>query len=230
MLKLSVIIPVFNEKDTIRVILDKVRLVDFGDVSKEIIVVDDFSTDSTREMLISMQDQYKTVFHDRNYGKGRAIRTGLRQASGDWVIIQDADLEYEPNEIKLILNKMQEPGVDAVYGSRRLHKNYFKARHSGFIYAVGGILLTILANLLYRLKITDEATCYKMIKTDLLREIDLKCEGFEFCPEVTAKLGRRGIKIHEVPISYNPRHKAEGKKIKLRDGLKAIWTLIKYRF
>lgn len=227
--KLSIIIPVYNEKETILKILEKVRNVDLGQVEKEIIVVDDFSTDGTRQILESLQNQYKVIFHDKNCGKGRAIRTALEQATGDWSVIQDADLEYDPNDIKLILNKIMEPGVLVVYGSRRLHKSYFQERHSGFIYAIGGIFITFLTNLLYNTKITDEAICYKMVKTDLLRGLDLQCERFEFCPEVTAKIARRKIKIYEVPVSYNPRHKDEGKKINWKDGLEAIWTLVKYR-
>ena len=228
--KLSLIIPVYNEKNTILEILAKVGRVDLGETAKEVIIVDDFSSDGTREILQSLAGQYQIIFHDQNYGKGLAIRSALKKVSGDWTVIQDADLEYEPEDLKKLLNKIQEPGVAAVYGSRRLNRSYFSERHSGFVYAMGGIFLTGLANLLYGVNITDEANCYKMVKTDLLRSLDLKCRRFEFCPEVTAKLGKRKIKIHELPVRYNPRHNAEGKKIGWRDGLAAVWTLIKHRF
>lgn len=229
MKKLSIIIPVYNEKETILKILERVEAVDLGEVAKEIIIVDDFSTDGTREMLKELESRHKVIYHRKNRGKGMAIRTGLQYVSSDWIIIQDADLEYDPNDYKELLKKIQEPGVQVVYGSRRLHHNYFKSRHSGHIFAVGGIFITWLTNILYGIKITDEPTCYKMIETKLLKDLNLQCEGFEFCPEVTAKIAKRGIKIYEVPINYYPRRKREGKKINWRDGLEAVWTLIKYR-
>ncbi len=228
-MKLSIIIPVFNEVATIEQLLDRVENVDLG-VAKEIIIIDDYSSDGTREILKKYEDKYIVIYHEKNSGKGRAIRTGLARASGEWVVIQDADLEYDPADLKKLFEKMKEPGVAAVYGSRRLHHNYFRERHSGHIWSAGGIFLTWLANLLYGIKITDEPTCYKMVKTELLRELDLQCERFEFCPEVTAKIAKRKIAIHEVSINYYPRHKNEGKKIKFIDGLEAILTLIKYRF
>jgi glycosyltransferase involved in cell wall biosynthesis len=228
-MKLSIIIPVFNEVATIEQLLDRVENADLG-IAKEIIIIDDYSSDGTREILKKYEDKYRVIYHEKNSGKGRAIRTGLGRASGDWVVIQDADLEYEPADLKKLLEKMKEPGVAAVYGSRRLHHNYFKERHSGHIYSAGGIFLTWLANLLYGIKITDEPTCYKMVETELLRELDLQCERFEFCPEVTAKIAKKGITIQEVPINYYPRHKKEGKKIKFIDGIEAVWTLLKYRF
>jgi len=228
--KLSIIIPVYNEKDTILKILDQVNRVGLGEVAKEIIIVDDKSTDGTREILKSLEDKFKIIYHEKNSGKSMALRTGFKQATGDWIVVQDADLEYDPNDFKLLLDKIREEGVKVVYGSRRLHHNYFKSRHSGHIFAIGGIFLTWLTNVLYKTKITDEPTCYKMFRADLLKSIDLKCKRFEFCPEVTAKVAKRGIKIHEMPINYYPRHKDEGKKINWKDGLEAIWTLIKYKF
>jgi len=240
MAKLSIIIPVYNEKETILKLLDKVNQVDLGNIEKEIIIVDDFSTDGTREILRSAENQYKAplfggsgikiIYHDKNYGKGRAVRSGIKQVTGDWVIIQDADLEYEPNDIKKVLNKMIQKNAQVVYGSRRLNGEYLRGRYSGISFAIGGIFVSWIANLLYQIHITDEPTCYKMIKTDLLKSLNLQCERFEFCPEVTAKVAKRKIKIYEVPINYYPRHKNEGKKINWYDGLEAIWTLIKYRF
>jgi len=228
-MKLSIIIPVFNEKNTTTEILKRIEAVDLG-VEKEIVIIDDFSTDGTREILKSLENQYKIIYHEKNYGKGRALRTGFAVATGEVVVIQDADLEYDPNDFNLMLRAMRESNASVVYGSRRLHHNYFESRHSGHIFAIGGIFLTWLTNLLYNTKLTDEPTCYKMFTAELLRSIDLKCERFEFCPEITAKIAKRGIKIVEVPINYYPRHKNEGKKINWKDGLEAIWTLLKYRF
>lgn len=226
-MKLSVIIPVYNERDTVALVIDKVLKLP---LSKELILVDDFSTDGTREILRGYQGEegIVVIFQDKNQGKGRAVRTGLEEARGDVVVIQDADLEYEPIEISELIKPIEEGRAKVVYGSRRLNG---RNRHiSGVPYYLGGVLVTYLARWLYGLKITDEATCYKMFETKLLKSLDLKCERFEFCPEVTAKIAKRKIPILELPISYHPRHKSEGKKIKWRDGLEAIWTLLKYRF
>lgn len=228
-MRLSIVIPVFNEKNTIVEILKRIEAADLG-VEKEIIIVDDFSTDGTREIIKSYKDKYKVLYHDRNYGKGRALRTGFAGVTGDVVVVQDADLEYDPNDFKLMLTKMAETDSPVVYGSRRLQHSYLKTRHSGHIFAFGGILLTWITNLLYQTGITDEPTCYKMFKADLLKSFDLECERFEFCPEVTAKVAKRNIKIYEVPINYYPRHKNEGKKINWRDFIESVWTLLKYRF
>lgn len=228
-MKLSIIVPVYNEKNTVEQILNKLEQADLG-VAKEIIIVDDFSNDGTREILAAYEGKYKIIYHDRNRGKGRALRSGFTLASGDVVVVQDADLEYDPNDFKTMLAKMAKSGAAVVYGSRRLQHSYFKSRHSGHIFALGGIFLTGLTNFLYGLKITDEPTCYKMVRIDLLKSLDLKCERFEFCPEITAKIAKRGIKIEEVPINYYPRHKSEGKKINWRDAIEAVWTLLKYRF
>lgn len=229
MTKLSIIIPVYNEKDTVAAILKKIEAVDL-DMAKEIIIVDDFSNDGTREILKSYERRYKVLYHEKNYGKGHALRTGLASATGEIVVIQDGDLEYDPNDFKIMLDKLAETNGQIIYGSRRLQHSYLKTRHSGHIFALGGILLTWLTNFLYGTEITDEPTCYKMFRTDVLCSFDLKCERFEFCPEVTAKAAKRGIKIHEVPINYYPRHKNEGKKISWRDFFEAVWTLLKYKF
>ncbi len=226
--KLSIIIPVYNERGTILKILDKINKVDLG-MEKEIIIIDDNSVDGTRELLTAWGDKYKILFQPRNLGKGRAIRTGLAEVSGDLVVIQDADLEYDPEDIKLLLAKMREKQAQVVYGSRRLKKSNHYEHYSSLAFAAGGIFVTWLTNLLYGINITDEPTCYKMFRTGLLKSLNLECERFEFCPEVTAKIARQKIKIYEVPINYYPRHKNEGKKINWRDGAEAIWTLIKYR-
>lgn len=228
-MKLSIIIPVFNEKNTIAQLLEKVERVDLNQLSfdKQIIVVDDCSADGTREVLDKMADRYKIIYHARNQGKGMAIRTGLQYAEGDYIIIQDADLEYDPEDYKTILKCALENKADIVYGSRILsHKNKFS--YSSYYY--GGILLNWLTNFICGIKITDESTCYKFFRADVLKSFNLECQRFEFCPEVTAKAAKRKIKIYEVPISYYPRSHEEGKKIKWKDGLQALWTLVKYRF
>jgi dolichol-phosphate mannosyltransferase len=229
-MKLSIVIPVFNEKNTIIQLIEMVESVDFENVEKEIIIVDDFSNDGTREALKNYENRHKVLYHEKNHGKGRALRTGFALATGDWIVVQDADLEYEPKDLKRLLEKIMEEGVSVVYGSRLLSRNVFKRKYSGYLFALGGILVTAVTNLLYGTRITDEPTCYKMFRRDLLPELDLQCERFEFCPELTAKLAKKGLKIHEVPINYYPRHKNEGKKIKLKDGIEAITTLLKWRF
>lgn len=229
---LSIIIPAYNEMDSIDEILKVIRNVKLNNVKKEIIIVDDGSTDETREYLEKNKKkhkEYKIIFHKKNYGKGMAIRTGIKHATGDIVIIQDADLEYDPNEYQSLINPILDGKTSVVYGSRRLNKQ--NKQYSGISYYFGGIGITMITNLLYpRIKITDEPTCYKVFKSDVLKNMGLKSKRFEFCPEVTAKLARKKIKIHEVPIKYMPRHADEGKKIKWKDGFEAVWTLLRYRF
>ena len=174
-----------------------------------------------------MENKYKIIYHSKNQGKGAAIKTGLKQASGDYVIIQDADLEYDPKDYKKLLTTALENKAEVVYGSRRLNP---KNKYSHLSFYMGGLLLNWLARVLYGIKITDESTCYKLFKTETIKAIPLKCERFEFCPEITAKVAKRKIRIYEVPIEYYPRNKEEGKKIKWRDGFEALWVLIKYKF
>ncbi|HUW22554.1 MAG TPA: glycosyltransferase family 2 protein [bacterium] len=224
-MKLSVIMPVYNEKHTIKEIVRKVMNVN---MEKEIIIVDDCSIDSTRDTLRRIDNNnIKVIYHDKNMGKGMAIRTGIKYVTGDIIIIQDADLEYEPEDYYELTRPIIEGKADVVYGSRELLK---QNKWSYYRYAIGGRFLSWLTNLLYHSSITDEPTCYKVFKADILKSINLDCKKFEFCPEVTAKVLRRGIKIYEVPIHYYSRSIEQGKKIGLRDGLQAIWTLIKYRF
>ena len=226
-MKLSIIMPVYNEKNTIKEIIRRVTAVE--GIEKELVIVDDFSSDGTRELLRKYQNNCNVaiVFHDQNLGKGMAIRTGLEKVTGDLVIIQDADLEYDPNDYLKLIKPMVEDGVDVVYGSRSLsHKN----KKSYLRYFIGGKMVTWWTNLLYWCWLTDEPTCYKLFRADLLKSLRLNCKRFEFCPEVTAKVRKRGITITEVPISYKPRKIKEGKKIRWRDGLQAFWTLLKYRF
>lgn len=222
-MKLSVIIPVYNEKGTVEEVLRRVKAVD---LDKEIIVVDDGSHDGTREILKKLSDpEIKIIFQPRNFGKGAAIRRGLEEVTGDYVIIQDADLEYDPQDFKKMLEPVLAERALVVYGNRFWQKvpgQTWKTK-------LARIILTGLVNILYGAGIHDEATCYKLFKTEVIRGLDLQAERFEFCPEVTAKIRRQGLKIFEVPISYHPRGDEAGKKIRLRDGLTAIWTLIKYR-
>ncbi|MCX8082112.1 MAG: glycosyltransferase family 2 protein [bacterium] len=236
-MKLSVIIPVYNERFTILEIIKKVEEVP---VEKEIIVVDDGSTDGTREILqrFSQDSLYpdnklnkdrehlKIIFKEKNEGKGSAIKEGLKNITGDIVVIQDADLEYNPMDWIKMLKVMEEKRADVIYGSRVLGKG----EKSSLSFYLGGRLLSLLTNFLYRSNITDEPTCYKMFRTEIIKRINLKCKGFEFCPEVTAKVLKSGYKIYEVPITYKPRKIKEGKKIRWYDGLVAIWVLVKYRF
>lgn len=225
--KLSVIIPVYNEAATLAEIVNRVRATG---LASEIVVVDDGSSDQSPLILEKLRNgslpTLQIFRHERNRGKGAAIRTGLERVTGDLVLVQDADLEYDPADYPALLAPFADPQVEVVYGSRNLRRN----PRSSWSFYWGGRLLSWITNWLYGSRITDEATGYKIIKTDLLRAMNLETDGFEFCPEVTGKLLQQGIPIHEVPISYHPRTWNEGKKIQWYDGLTAIWTLVKYRF
>jgi dolichol-phosphate mannosyltransferase len=228
--KLSIIIPVYNEEKTVLTAINKVLSVNLGKIKKEIIVINDGSIDNTKRLLRKFKkDTNITIINfPKNRGKGYALRAGFKKATGDVITIQDGDLEYNPNDFKKMLKKISEDNVNVVYGSRRLNKK--NIQYSGLSFYLGGLFLTWLANLLYGSGITDEPTCYKMFNSNLLKSIPLKSRRFEFCPEVTAKISRMDYKIHEVPISYRPRHKNQGKKIKFKDFFEAIWVLLKYRF
>ena len=225
-MELSIIIPVFNEKSTIQSIIEKIKKLN---LEKQVIVVDDCSTDGTREILKNYpyDKEIQVLFHQKNKGKSSAIRTGLSHVKGEVVTIQDADLEYEPEDLLKLLQIIKENKAEVVYGSRLLSPNNEK---SYLRYLWGGKFLTFLANLLYNANITDESTCYKMFKTKVLKDISLKSNRFGFCSEVTAKIRKKGITICEVPIRYAPRKMKQGKKIRWKDGLEAIWILIKYKF
>lgn len=225
-MRLSILIPVYNEEGTGADLLDRVLAVDLG-VQKEIIVVDDASRDGTAAVLEHYRDRVTLLRHDRNRGKGAALRTALTHASGDYIVPQDADLEYEPADLARLLQAARTGGHRIVYGSRRLNPD--NRQHSSRAFYLGGNLVTWFANLLYGLKLTDEATCYKLIDRQLITRMDLACERFEFCPEVTAKAARMGVAIIEVPITYRPRPMSAGKKIRPRDGIEAIMTLLRYR-
>ena len=226
MVKLSIIIPAYNEKETIREIIKQVSEVK---IPKEIILIDDYSTDGTREILekeYSHLKNIKVLLHKKNRGKGAAIRTGLKAIEGDIIIIQDADLEYDPKDYPKLIQPILEGKTQIVYGSRFLNK---KNKHQYGLNMFATRLLTVMANILYNARITDEPTCYIVFTKMAIKSVDLKCEKFEFCPEVTAKIRKKGYKITEVPIEYKSRSIEEGKKINWKDGVQAIWTLIKYR-
>jgi len=222
---LSVLIPAYNEVHNIQNILNKIGEVN---IPKEIIVVDDGSTDGTRELLNTLKsDTIKVVFHEKNQGKGGAIKTAIVHSKGDIIIIQDADLEYDPQDYYKLIPVIESGKEKVVYGSRFLNK---QNKHSYFSFFLGGQVVTWITNILYSQTLTDEPTCYKVFDAKLLKSIKLNCTGFEFCPEVTAKIAKLGYKIPEVPISYHPRSISEGKKINWKDGVEAIWVLFKYRF
>ncbi|RLB90659.1 MAG: glycosyltransferase family 2 protein [Deltaproteobacteria bacterium] len=225
-MKVSIIIPAYNEKRTLENLVDQINRIRLA-LEKEIIVVDDGSSDSTRALVKALEERgaVTACFHEQNQGKGAAVRTGLKKASGDIILIQDADLEYDPADYPKLIQPIIEKKTRVVYGSRILGKN--KASYLRFYY--GGRFLSLLANLLYGIHITDEPTCYKVLDAQLMKNLQLESRGFEFCPEVTAKVSRMGEKIVEVPISYRPRSIREGKKIRWTDGLIAIWTLFRYR-
>jgi dolichol-phosphate mannosyltransferase len=228
-IKISVIIPVYNEFRTFHKVIERVRRAPLPQgCSMEMVVVDDGSTDGTAQVLGEQVRAGIVVGHylPENRGKGAAIRTGISIASGDIVIIQDGDLEYDPSDYLRILEPIVRGQADVVYGSR------FLARPTGMALRnrIANWILTAAANLLYSAGISDEATAYKAFRMTALARLHLECRRFEFCPEVTAKLCRLGYRIHEVPIGYNARGIADGKKIRARDGFQALWTLIKYRF
>lgn len=226
-MKISIIIPIYNERDLLPKVLEKVRAVP---LEKELILVDDFSTDGTREYLQEVEvgkPDVLVVFHKKNGGKGRAIRSGLKHVTGDVVIIQDADLEYEPSEIPSIVKPIIEGRCQVTYGSRFLGRMPTGMRLENY---VANRLLALLVALLYWQVISDEATAYKAFRTDIIQGVDLKCERFEFCPEVTAKLLLAGHRIHEVPVTFFARTFEEGKKIGWRDFITAVRTLLLCRF
>ncbi len=224
-MRLSIIIPAYNEEKTIKKILSKVRRTNIGNIEKEIIVIDDGSKDKTKEIL-SKEKNIVKIFQRKNYGKGWAIRTGLKRTTGDIIIIQDADMEYDPNEYGRLLKPILKKKTKVVYGSRFLRKH--KAKYK--MYYLGNRILSLVTKILYTREITDMETCYKVFKKDVIKNIKLKSKKFDFEPEITAKIIKRGYKIIEVPIWYQCRDFKEGKKITWKDGLKAMWSLLKYRF
>jgi glycosyltransferase involved in cell wall biosynthesis len=223
---LSVIIPVYNEKNTINEILIRVQAMDMVD---EIIVVDDGSVDGTREILQEMDGVglIKIVYHEKNQGKGAAVVTGIKNSEGDVILIQDADLEYDPRDYPELLKPIEEEIADVVYGSRFLGG---PRRPTMFWHMVANKMLTLMTNILYDNILTDMETGYKVFRRDVVSDMTIHAHRFDFEPEFTAKIMKRKVRIFEVPISFNPRDYDEGKKIKLKDAVEAVWTLIKYRF
>ena len=227
---ISVIIPAYNERRTIDKILNAVKAVDLEPlgIEREIIVVDDGSVDETAEIIRRQHPDVVLISHFINQGKGNAIRTALHRATGDIVLIQDADLEYDPSDYPALLKPIIDGEALVVFGSRFLDRSYPRRMHAANF--IANKVLTSLANVLYQVHVTDEATCYKVFDGDLLRSLRLRCQEFEFCPEVIGLLGRRGIAIHEVPVRYVARTEEEGKKIGWMDGFAAVRTLLYYRF
>ena len=228
---LSIIIPAFNEEKTIAKIIGLVQQADTCAYSKEIIVVDDGSSDSTAEIirqLAETQKNIKLVKHPVNLGKGAAVRTGLNMINGEIVIIQDADMEYDPSDYKACILPIINGTASVVYGSRILNKD--NKKHSTLAFYLGGRLVTFVFNILYKQALTDEPTCYKCFSSRALDKIKIESNGFEWEPEVSAKLALEGVEIKEVPVSYYPRAVSDGKKINWLDGFKAVWTMFRYRY
>jgi glycosyltransferase involved in cell wall biosynthesis len=226
---LSVLIPVYNEENTIKEIVDKVSAVDLNGIGKQIIIVDDHSNDSTVSILHGLEKarpEIKVIYKEKNSGKGSAIVAAIPFIKGEITILQDADLEYDPKDYNILLRPILEGNADAVYGSR------FLGTHRAFMFLnlIANKMLNLATNIMYNTTLTDMETCYKMFKSDILKEIRIKSNGFDIEPEITAKILKMNKKIYEVPISYYGRSYEEGKKIKASDGFKAMWTLIKYRF
>ena len=222
---LSVVMPAYNERDTIEEIIGRVLAVP---LRIELIVVDDGSTDGTRDILqrLATEKPFKLILQPKNGGKGAALQRGFQDVSGDLVVIQDADLEYSPEELPDLIALICQGRADVVYGSR------FLGRHRVFLFThyAGNRLLTFLTNVLYNTMLTDMETCYKVMRTPVLRSFQIKSKGFGIEPEITAKIFKRGYRVYEVPITYDGRGYEDGKKITWRDGIVALWVLIKYRF
>ena len=227
-MKLSIVIPVYNEKNFISEIVERVRKVSLQDVEKEIIIVDDFSTDGTRDILQRDLEPLvsKVIYREKNQGKGAALRAGFQQVSGDIVIIQDSDLEYNPAEYPKLIQPILENQADVVYGSRFIGSEPHRVLY--FWHYVGNKFLTLLSNMFTNLNLTDMETCYKVFRTEVLDSVKIEQNRFGFEPEITAKVSRGNWRIYEVGIAYFGRNYAEGKKINWKDGLQAIWCILRY--
>lgn len=226
-MKLSIIIPAFNEENTIEKVIGQVALADTPGFEKEIIVVNDGSRDKTGEILNKIRDKFNFILFDKikNQGKGSAIKDGIKISSGDYIIIQDADLEYSPSDYKKLINSIDSEHK-AIFGSRNMQK-----RDKGYLsYYFGGKMLTSFFNIFFKTKLTDVMTCYKLFPSHIIKNNPTKSAGFDFEIEITAKIIKSGIKIKEIPIQYYPRKISQGKKIKFRDGVIGVWAIIRNRF
>ncbi|MBS5801858.1 MAG: glycosyltransferase family 2 protein [Brachyspira sp.] len=226
MKKISILIPVYNEAGTLETILEKVENADFCGLEKEIILIDDYSTDGTRDIYQKLP--YKIFYHDYNQGKGAALRTGFKNATGDIIVIQDADLEYDPSDYSPLIKLILDGHADVCYGTRLAGGK--PSRSFMFTHLLGNKFLSLLTNILYGSTLTDMETCYKAFKADFIKDIEIKSNRFDFEPEITAKVLKRGARLYELPVSYYGREFSEGKKITWKDGFHAIIALIKYRF
>lgn len=224
--KVTILIPVYNEVSTLETIIKKVEDADFCGLEKEIILIDDYSTDGTRDLY--QKFPYKVLYHDYNQGKGAALRDGFKAATGDIIVIQDADLEYDPVDYKPLIQLLLDGKADVCYGSRLSGGK--PSRSFMFHHLFGNKFLSLVTNILYGSTLTDMETCYKAFKADFIKGIEIKSDRFDFEPEITAKVLKRGARLFELPISYYGREFADGKKITWRDGIHAIIALIKYRF
>ena len=228
MTKLSIIIPVYNEVNSLEQLVGMVEEVDFCGCEKEIILVDDASTDGSKDLLKKMEGKHTVLYHEKNKGKGAAIRTAIEKATGDIIVIQDADLEYSPKDYNNLLPFLLEDKADVVYGSRFLNTDNNKTFMLKNL--IGNKVLTIMTNILFGSKITDMETCYKAFKKEIIKSFTIKSDRFDFEPEITAKVLKKKARLKEVPISYSGRGHEEGKKIGWKDGVHAIMALIKFRF
>jgi glycosyltransferase involved in cell wall biosynthesis len=226
--KLSVIVPVYNERNTVVEVVRRMRAVELPDgIEREIIVIDDGSRDGTRDVLRQLGDStVRVLVHEENRGKGAAVRTGLALATGDYVLIQDADLEYDPDDWPRLISPVMRGRARVVYGSRFTGER----RNMLLLHWIGNRTLSLVTNILFNSTLSDMETCYKLVDRKLLVDLGLRSDHFDIEPEITAKILKRGIRIYEVPISYMGREFDEGKKITWRDGFAALWTLVKFRF
>ena len=228
MKKISIVVPVFNEINTLDQILEKLENTDFCGLEKEIILVDDMSTDGSREKLKDLENKYKIFYHEQNKGKGAAIRTAMANITGDIMVIQDADLEYDPKDYRELIELIIDNKADVVYGSRLTGAK--PSRSFMFTHWLGNKVLTLTTNILYGATLTDMETCYKAFRTTFLKDIEIKSDRFDFEPEITAKVLKKHARLYELPISYYGREYSEGKKITWKDGIHALVALLKFRF
>lgn len=228
MKKISIVVPVFNEINTLDQILEKLENTDFCGLEKEIILVDDMSTDGSREKLKDLENKYKIFYHEQNKGKGAAIRTAMTNITGDIMVIQDADLEYDPKDYRELIELIIDNKADVVYGSRLTGAK--PSRSFMFTHWLGNKVLTLTTNILYGATLTDMETCYKAFRTTFLKDIEIKSDRFDFEPEITAKVLKKRARLYELPISYYGREYSEGKKITWKDGIHALVALLKFRF